>query len=142
MINCFQNAVPIIYVFDISIFLIFLIFYNIFELPIVFRTWCPGNPDCDDPKMLCQDLVDDYHSYQVKILQEFILYVSFTKPLPLLVAFSFIHFLPILQWYLDILKSNQTFLLWFYKVWFVSWATIDNCYFRCWRRSSPRDTCK
>jgi len=29
------------------------------------RTWCPGNPDCDDPKMLCQDLVDDYHSYQV-----------------------------------------------------------------------------
>ena len=29
------------------------------------RTWCPGNPDCDDPKMLCQDLVDDYHSFQV-----------------------------------------------------------------------------
>ena len=29
------------------------------------RTWCPGNPDCDDPKMLCQDLVDDYHAFQV-----------------------------------------------------------------------------
>ena len=31
------------------------------------RTWCPGNPDCDDPKMLCQDLVDDYHAFQVNI---------------------------------------------------------------------------
>ena len=30
-----------------------------------YRTWCPGNPDCDDPKMLCQDLVDDYHAFQV-----------------------------------------------------------------------------
>jgi len=29
------------------------------------RTWCPGNPDCDDPKMLCQDLVDDFHAFQV-----------------------------------------------------------------------------
>jgi len=29
------------------------------------RTWCPGNPDCEDPKLLCQDLVDDYHSFQV-----------------------------------------------------------------------------
>ena len=94
MINCFQNAVPIIYVFDISIFLIFLIFYNIFKLSIVFRTWCPGNPDCDDPKMLCQDLVDDYHSYQVKILQGVIFFVVFIKPLSkfyqlLLVSFTF-----------------------------------------------------
>ena len=24
------------------------------------REWCPKHPDCDDPKMLCQDLVDDY----------------------------------------------------------------------------------
>ena len=29
------------------------------------RTWCPGNPDCEDPKLLCQDLIDDYHSFQV-----------------------------------------------------------------------------
>ena len=29
------------------------------------RTWCPGNPDCEDPKLLCRDLVDDYHSFQV-----------------------------------------------------------------------------
>ena len=29
------------------------------------RTWCSGNPDCEDPKLLCQDLVDDYRSFQV-----------------------------------------------------------------------------
>jgi hypothetical protein len=34
------------------------------------RIWCPGNPDCDDPKMLCQDLVDDYHAFQV-LVKEF-----------------------------------------------------------------------
>ena len=38
------------------------------------RTWCPGNPDCDDPKMLCQDLVDDYHAFQVKIKCEMMKY--------------------------------------------------------------------
>ena len=31
------------------------------------RIWCPCNPDCDDPKMLCQDLVDDYQAFQVII---------------------------------------------------------------------------
>ena len=36
------------------------------DLPIP-RIWCPGNPDCDDPKMLCQDLVDDYQAFQVII---------------------------------------------------------------------------
>jgi len=34
------------------------------------RTWCPGNPDCDDPKRLCQDLLDDYHSAN-KLLVEY-----------------------------------------------------------------------
>nr|XP_024216815.1 carbohydrate sulfotransferase 4 isoform X2 [Halyomorpha halys] len=24
------------------------------------RDWCPGNPDCDDPTLLCADLVADY----------------------------------------------------------------------------------
>ncbi|XP_064121330.1 carbohydrate sulfotransferase 4-like isoform X2 [Macrobrachium nipponense] len=26
------------------------------------RDWCPGNPDCDDPAKLCQDLVSDYNT--------------------------------------------------------------------------------
>ena len=39
------------------------------------RTWCPGNPDCDDPKMLCQDLVDDYQAFQVII---YVCYISKT----------------------------------------------------------------
>jgi hypothetical protein len=26
------------------------------------QTWCPGNPDCEDPALLCQDLVADYHA--------------------------------------------------------------------------------
>jgi len=26
------------------------------------RTWCPGNPDCDDPRLLCQDLEDDFET--------------------------------------------------------------------------------
>ncbi|CAL4124720.1 unnamed protein product, partial [Meganyctiphanes norvegica] len=26
------------------------------------RKWCPGNPDCDNPAHLCQDLVDDYNT--------------------------------------------------------------------------------
>ena len=30
----------------------------------------PGNPDCDDPKRLCQDLLDDYHSAN-KLLVEY-----------------------------------------------------------------------
>lgn len=28
------------------------------------RVWCPGNPDCDDPSMLCSDLVGDYKNAQ------------------------------------------------------------------------------
>ena len=24
------------------------------------RTWCGGNPDCEDPQILCEDLVADY----------------------------------------------------------------------------------
>lgn len=24
------------------------------------RDWCPGQPDCDQPEILCDDLVDDY----------------------------------------------------------------------------------
>jgi len=26
------------------------------------RDWCPGNPDCEDPARLCDDLVSDYHA--------------------------------------------------------------------------------
>lgn len=26
------------------------------------RTWCYDNPDCDEPKILCQDLEDDYRT--------------------------------------------------------------------------------
>jgi len=29
------------------------------------RDWCPGNPDCDDPAKLCQDLVSDYHAFKL-----------------------------------------------------------------------------
>ena len=39
------------------------------------RIWCPGNPDCDDPKMLCQDLVDDYQAFQV-IIRVCVLYIK------------------------------------------------------------------
>eukprot|EP00088_Acartia_fossae_P008136 TRINITY_DN13852_c0_g2_i1.p1 TRINITY_DN13852_c0_g2~~TRINITY_DN13852_c0_g2_i1.p1 ORF type:complete len:458 (-),score=59.97 TRINITY_DN13852_c0_g2_i1:223-1596(-) len=28
------------------------------------RDWCPGNPDCEDPARLCQDLVSDYYAYK------------------------------------------------------------------------------
>lgn len=28
------------------------------------RDWCPGNPDCEDPARLCQDLESDYHAFQ------------------------------------------------------------------------------
>ncbi|XP_059093340.1 carbohydrate sulfotransferase 1-like isoform X2 [Tigriopus californicus] len=28
------------------------------------RVWCPGNPDCEDPAMLCSDLVNDYKTAQ------------------------------------------------------------------------------
>lgn len=24
------------------------------------RSWCPGQPDCDQPRLLCSDMVDDY----------------------------------------------------------------------------------
>ena len=24
--------------------------------------WCPGNPDCEDPASVCQDLVSDYNT--------------------------------------------------------------------------------
>ena len=34
------------------------------------REWCPKHPDCDDPKMLCQDLVDDYKA-AVSMLRDF-----------------------------------------------------------------------
>ena len=26
------------------------------------REWCPGQPDCDDPKRLCNDLEADYYT--------------------------------------------------------------------------------
>lgn len=26
------------------------------------RDWCPGKPDCDDPKRLCDDLESDYYT--------------------------------------------------------------------------------
>ena len=26
------------------------------------RKWCPGKPDCDDPKRLCNDLEADYYT--------------------------------------------------------------------------------
>jgi len=29
------------------------------------RDWCPGNPDCDDPAKLCQDLVSDYQAFKL-----------------------------------------------------------------------------
>ncbi|XP_023348675.1 carbohydrate sulfotransferase 5 isoform X2 [Eurytemora carolleeae] len=28
------------------------------------RDWCPGNPDCEDPKKLCEDLESDYYAYK------------------------------------------------------------------------------
>ena len=28
------------------------------------RDWCPGNKDCEDPAMLCQDLKSDYEAFQ------------------------------------------------------------------------------
>ncbi len=34
------------------------------------RKWCPGKPDCDDPKRLCDDLEKDFHS-AVQLSQEF-----------------------------------------------------------------------
>lgn len=24
------------------------------------RNWCPGNPDCDNPTVVCKDMVSDY----------------------------------------------------------------------------------
>lgn len=24
------------------------------------RDWCPGQPDCDQPNLLCEDMVSDY----------------------------------------------------------------------------------
>lgn len=24
------------------------------------RVWCPGNPDCDNPNIVCKDMVSDY----------------------------------------------------------------------------------
>lgn len=29
------------------------------------RTWCGGNPDCEDPSRLCEDLVADYKTAEV-----------------------------------------------------------------------------
>jgi len=29
------------------------------------RDWCPGNPDCEDPARLCDDLVSDYNSLKI-----------------------------------------------------------------------------
>lgn len=26
------------------------------------REWCPGQPDCDDPALLCKDMVDDFNA--------------------------------------------------------------------------------
>ena len=26
-------------------------------------SWCKNSPDCEDPKILCSDLVDDYRAY-------------------------------------------------------------------------------
>merc|ERR1712183_541975 len=28
------------------------------------RIWCPGQPDCDQPEVLCSDLVQDYYAAQ------------------------------------------------------------------------------
>ena len=28
------------------------------------RAFCPGNPDCQDPARLCQDLQSDYQAFQ------------------------------------------------------------------------------
>ena len=28
------------------------------------RKWCPGKPDCDQPELLCSDLVNDYYAAQ------------------------------------------------------------------------------
>ena len=28
------------------------------------QDWCPNNPDCEDPARLCQDLKEDYYSFQ------------------------------------------------------------------------------
>lgn len=29
------------------------------------RTWCPGNRDCDNAAVLCQDLVSDYEAAEI-----------------------------------------------------------------------------
>ncbi|KAM7353376.1 carbohydrate sulfotransferase 4 [Cochliomyia hominivorax] len=29
------------------------------------RTWCGGNPDCEDPQLLCEDLIADYKTAEV-----------------------------------------------------------------------------
>ncbi|XP_037961155.1 carbohydrate sulfotransferase 5 [Teleopsis dalmanni] len=29
------------------------------------RVWCAGNPDCDDPSFVCEDLVSDYKSAEI-----------------------------------------------------------------------------
>lgn len=34
------------------------------------RTWCAGNPDCDNPSYLCDDLVDDYE-VSAELLQKY-----------------------------------------------------------------------
>lgn len=26
------------------------------------RDWCPGVPDCDQPRLLCEDMVSDYNA--------------------------------------------------------------------------------
>jgi Sulfotransferase domain len=34
------------------------------------RDWCPGNPDCDDPEIVCKDMVSDFKA-AVELLKEF-----------------------------------------------------------------------
>lgn len=34
------------------------------------RDWCPGEPDCDQPYYLCQDMVSDYHA-AVRLLEDY-----------------------------------------------------------------------
>lgn len=29
------------------------------------RDWCPGRPDCDQPKLLCKDMVADYYAAEI-----------------------------------------------------------------------------
>lgn len=34
------------------------------------RDWCPGQPDCDEPALLCADLVSDY-SASIRLISKY-----------------------------------------------------------------------